>query len=41
MNANKVTYLDSSAIVKLVIEEPESRALRQFIHRRRPYASSG
>lgn len=26
-----VAYLDSSAIVKTVIEEPESRALREFL----------
>ena len=40
MSADRVTYLDSSAIVKLAIEEPESRALRQYLRRRRPYASS-
>jgi predicted nucleic acid-binding protein len=35
------TYLDSSAIVKLVVEEPESAALRRFLRRRRPLVSSG
>ena len=34
------TYLDSSAIVKLVIAEPESIALRRFLRRRRPLVSS-
>jgi predicted nucleic acid-binding protein len=35
-----VTYLDSSALVKLVIEEPESTALRRHLRRRRPLVSS-
>lgn len=34
------TYLDSSAIVKLVVEEPESTALRRYLRRRRPSVSS-
>ncbi len=34
------TYLDSSAIVKLVIDEPESLALRRYLRRRRPLISS-
>jgi uncharacterized protein len=34
------TYLDSSAIVKLVIEEPESMVLRRYLRRRRPLISS-
>ena len=34
------TYLDSSAIVKLVVEEPESSALRRYLRRRRPLVSS-
>ena len=34
------TYLDSSALVKLVIEEPESTALRRHLRRRRPLVSS-
>jgi len=33
-------YLDSSAIVKLVVEEPESAALRRYLRRRRPLMSS-
>jgi predicted nucleic acid-binding protein len=35
-----LTYLDSSAIVKLVITEPESDALRRHLRRRRPLVSS-
>ncbi len=34
------TYLDSSALVKLVVEEPESTALRRHLRRRRPLVSS-
>jgi predicted nucleic acid-binding protein len=34
------TYLDSSALVKLAVEEPESGALRQYLRRRRPLVSS-
>jgi predicted nucleic acid-binding protein len=33
------TYLDSSAIVKLAVEEPESPALRNYLRRRRPLMS--
>jgi predicted nucleic acid-binding protein len=33
-------YLDSSALVKLVVEEPESTALRRYLRRRRPRVSS-
>ena len=40
MSADRVTYLDSSAIVKLVVDEPESVALRRFLRRRRPYVTS-
>ena len=32
--------MDSSAIVKLVADEPESVALRQFLRRRRPLVAS-
>ncbi len=35
-----VTYIDSSAIVKLVVAEPESTALRRHLRRRRPLVSS-
>ncbi len=35
-----VTYIDSSAIVKLAVREPESDALRKYLHRRRPLISS-
>lgn len=40
MSAERVVYLDSSAIVKLVVREPESSALRRYLRRRRPLASS-
>lgn len=40
MSAERITYLDSSAIVKLVVKEPESAALGRYLRRRRPYASS-
>jgi predicted nucleic acid-binding protein len=40
MSAEKATYLDSSAIVKLVVREPESAALRRHLRRRRPLVSS-
>jgi predicted nucleic acid-binding protein len=33
-------YLDSSAIVKLAVREPESAALRRYLRRRRPLVSS-
>lgn len=34
------TYLDSSAIVKLVVKEPESAPLRRYLRGRRPLVSS-
>ena len=40
MSAEKVWYIDSSAIVKLVAREPESAALRRFLERRRPLVAS-
>lgn len=40
MSAEKVTYLDSSAIVKLAVREPESAALGRYLRRRRPLVSS-
>jgi len=33
-------YLDSSALVKLAVLEPESGALRRYLRRRRPWISS-
>jgi predicted nucleic acid-binding protein len=39
MSADRVTYLDSSAIVKLAVREPESVALRRSLGRR-PLVSS-
>jgi predicted nucleic acid-binding protein len=35
-----VTYLDSSAIVKLAVREQESEALRRYLRNRRPRVSS-
>jgi predicted nucleic acid-binding protein len=40
MSAERATYLDSSAIVKLVVAEPESATLRRYLRRRRPLISS-
>jgi predicted nucleic acid-binding protein len=36
----RLTYVDSSAIVKLAVAEPESAALRRYLSRRRPLVSS-
>jgi predicted nucleic acid-binding protein len=35
MSVERVTYLDSSALVKLAVREPESQALRRYLGRRR------
>ena len=40
MSAERATYLDSSAIVKLAVAEPESAALRRYLRRRRSVVSS-
>jgi uncharacterized protein len=40
MSAEKASYLDSSAIVKLAVDEPESAALRRYLIRRKPLVSS-
>jgi predicted nucleic acid-binding protein len=40
MSAERATYLDSSAIVKLAVAEPESAALQRYLRRRRPLVSS-
>lgn len=40
MSAERVTYLDSSAIVKLAVVEEESAALRRYLRRRRPLVTS-
>jgi uncharacterized protein len=34
MNAEPAVYLDSSALVKLVVREPESSALQRYLRRR-------
>jgi len=41
MSAEHLSYVDSSAIVKLVVREPESAALRRFLRRRAPLVVSG
>lgn len=40
MSAERATYVDSSALVKLAVREPESTALRRYLGRRRPLVSS-
>jgi predicted nucleic acid-binding protein len=40
MSGEKAIYLDASAIVKLVVQEKESSALRRSLRRRRPFVSS-
>jgi uncharacterized protein len=40
MSASRATYLDSSALVKLAVREPESVALRRYLQRRRPLIAS-
>lgn len=40
MTVDGVTYLDSSAIVKLVVREPESQALRRYLRGRRVISSA-
>lgn len=40
MSAERVTYLDSSAIVKLVVHDPESTALQKFLRSRAGFVSS-
>jgi len=40
MSAERATYLDSSAIVKLAVAEPESAALLRSLRRRRILVSS-
>jgi predicted nucleic acid-binding protein len=40
MSGERVTYLDSSALVKLAVREPESDSLRRYLRRRRPFVSS-
>lgn len=40
MSADRATYVDSSALVKLAIREPELAALRRYLGRHRPLVSS-
>ncbi len=40
MSVKRATYLDSSAIVKLVVHEPESAALSRYLRGRGPIVAS-
>jgi predicted nucleic acid-binding protein len=40
MSAERATYLDSSAIIKLAVREPESGVLRRYLRRKRPLVTS-
>lgn len=40
MSAERATYLDASAIVKLAVREPESTTLRRYLRRKRPLVTS-
>jgi uncharacterized protein len=40
MSAERATYVDSSALVKLAVREVESAALRRYLARHRPLVSS-
>lgn len=39
-SASRPSYLDSSAIVKLAVMDPQTPALRRYLARRRPLVSS-
>lgn len=40
MSAERATYLDSSALVKLAVREPDSATLRRYLRRKRPLITS-
>jgi predicted nucleic acid-binding protein len=40
MSTERATYLDSTALLRLVVRQPESAALRLFVDRRRRLISS-
>jgi predicted nucleic acid-binding protein len=40
MSVERATYMDTSAIVKLAVREPESAALRRYLRRKRPLVTS-
>jgi predicted nucleic acid-binding protein len=40
MTAERATYVDSSALVRLAVREAESMALRRYLGRHRPLVSS-
>jgi predicted nucleic acid-binding protein len=41
MSAESAVYMDSSALVKLIVREPESAALRHYLRRRPQRVSCG
>lgn len=40
MSAERPLYVDSSALVKLAVTEPESKALRRYLRRNQPCVTS-
>jgi predicted nucleic acid-binding protein len=40
MRGERATYVDSSALVKLAVREPESASLRRYLGRHQPLVSS-
>ena len=40
MSVERPLYIDSSALVKLAVTEPESKALRRYLRRNRPHVTS-
>jgi predicted nucleic acid-binding protein len=40
MSVERAMYMDTSAIVKLAVREPESAALRRYLRRKRPLVTS-
>ena len=40
MSSERASHLDSSALVRLAVREPETAALQQHLRRRRPLVSS-
>ena len=40
MTVERATYMDTSAIVKLAVREPESAALRRYVRRKHPIVTS-
>lgn len=40
MSVERATYMDSSAIVKLAVQEPQSAVLRRYLRNKRPLVTS-